>query len=87
MILHVFSKPGRKSNFHTLNLWVLSQKLHSAAAKDLKRRGYAYNRPALLLQVRHGTRPGGAHVQISQVHFRAAATRRSCITWKDTRLW
>ena len=44
-----------------------SEELHAAAAEDQQRHGDAHHRSALLLQVRGRPRPGGAHVQVSQV--------------------
>lgn len=41
----------------------------------------------MLLQIRDGPGPGGAHVQVPQVHVCAATTRRRGAAWQDARLW
>lgn len=41
----------------------------------------------MLLQVRDGARPGGAHVQVPQVHLRVAAARGRGAARQDAGLW
>lgn len=86
-ILHAALIQLNAINFSIIYIILSFQEFHAATTEDLKRRRYADNRTAVLLQIRDRPRPGGANVQVPQVHLRLAAARRRSATGQDTRLW
>ena len=63
------------------------QELHGPAAEDFQGCRDAHPGPALLLQIRTGGRPCGAHVPASQEHLLRAAAHYRHPAREDASVW